>query len=191
MHRTSGWVVETLSGTGGQVDEARELSRRLDVVRLGGAVRTDRIDADAAERAGLARRLAVEAILSLHAETRTARLPGGGAITVEGRLTAEVVQRCVVTLEPFPNKVRAEFRRIFTTAAAGPQREIVIDAERDEPEPLEGNVLDLGEIVAEELALALDPYPRSPQADAAMRALDFGDESPAATEPVAATRRPH
>lgn len=173
------------------MDEARELSRRLDVGRLGGVVRTDRIDADAAERAGLARRLAVDAILSLHAETRTARLPGGGAIAVEGRLTAEIVQRCVVTLEPFSSKVTAEFRRTFTTAASPVDREIVIDAERDEPEPLEGDVIDLGEIVAEELALAIDPYPRSPEADAVMRAFEREGGGSATTEPAAATRRPH
>ncbi|MCS6778666.1 MAG: DUF177 domain-containing protein [Geminicoccaceae bacterium] len=173
------------------MDEARELSRRLDVGRLGGAVRTDRIDADVAERAGLARRLALDAILSLHAETRTARLPGDGAIAVEGRLTADVVQRCVVTLEPFSSRVTAEFRRVFTTAASPVDREIVIDAERDEPEPLDGDVVDLGEIVAEELALALDPYPRSPEADAAMRAFESEAEASARTEPSAATRRPH
>lgn len=46
----------------------------------------------------------------------------------------------------------------------------MVDVERDEPEPLEGTILDLGEIVAEELALSLDPYPRGPLADEIMRA---------------------
>jgi hypothetical protein len=36
--------------------------------------------------------------------------------------------------------------------------------------PIEGGSIDLGEAVAETMALALDPYPRAPGAEAALRA---------------------
>jgi hypothetical protein len=54
----------------------------------------------------------------------------------------------------------------------------VIDPLADEPEPLEGDRIDLGEIVAEELALAIDPYPRAPGAELAAAAPAAGDTEP-------------
>ena len=42
--------------------------------------------------------------------------------------------------------------------------EAVLSAQADAPEPLSGNLLDVGEIVAEQLSLAADPYPRRPGA---------------------------
>ena len=71
-----------------------------------------------------------------------------------------------MTLEPVPAQVEAEFDRLFSRdlpeEASG---EVEIDPEAESPEPLVGHVLDLGEVLAEELSLALDPYPRSPDAD--------------------------
>ena len=62
--------------------------------------------------------------------------------------------------------VDAEFDRLFSRdAAAATEGEVEIDPEAEVPEPLVGGRLDLGEILAEELSLALDPYPRSPEAD--------------------------
>jgi hypothetical protein len=40
--------------------------------------------------------------------------------------------------------------------------EALISAQPDAPEPLAGPILDVGEIVAEQLSLAADPYPRRP-----------------------------
>jgi hypothetical protein len=46
--------------------------------------------------------------------------------------------------------------------------EIEIDPDVDVPEPLGEDGLDLGEVAAEEMAVALDPYPRAPDADAVL-----------------------
>ena len=63
-------------------------------------------------------------------------------------------------------KVEAEFDRLFSRdLPAEAEGEVEIDAEAETPEPLVGGRLDLGEILAEELSLALDPYPRAPEAD--------------------------
>ncbi len=40
--------------------------------------------------------------------------------------------------------------------------EALLNAQGDAPEPLTGNMLDVGEIVAEQLSLTADPYPRRP-----------------------------
>ena len=70
----------------------------------------------------------------------------------------------VVTLfESNAATVTGEFRRRYLVGRAARDKEVEIDPEsEDPPEPLEGGALDLGELVSEELALALDPYPRKP-----------------------------
>ena len=61
----------------------------------------------------------------------------------------------------------------------------------DEVEPLEGDVLDLGEVASEELFLALDPYPRLP--DAALTDFvpeaEVGEESKHPFAALAALKR--
>ncbi len=147
-----------------------ELSRTIEVTRVPPGGRAFEIVATAAERKALAARLRLEAIGKLEARGRIAWMPGEEILEVEGHIEAEVTQCCVVSLEPFEHSLSFSFTRRFTLEGQPNTGEVVVDVERDEPEPLEGTILDLGEIVAEELALSLDPYPRGPLADEIMRA---------------------
>jgi uncharacterized metal-binding protein YceD (DUF177 family) len=82
---------------------------------------------------------------------------------VTGSFEAEVVQSCVVTLDPVPARLVESFSALF--GEGGPGMAALVDAEEeDEPEPIEGGAIDLGETVAQHLSLALDPYPRKPGA---------------------------
>lgn len=149
-----------------------ELSRPCAVDRLPAGGLDFAVEATAPEREALARRFDLAGLDRLEAEGRVG-VVDGGLVEVAGRLRAAVSQHCVVTFEPVPAQVDAEFRRLFARGddggAAGP-REVEIDPEAEEPEPLAGDVLDLGELVAEELAVSLDPYPRSPAAAAVLAA---------------------
>jgi len=88
-------------------------------------------------------------------------------VKVTGHFSADVTQSCVVTLEPVQAHIEGDFERRFLPGAEvnpneGKIPEINLDAEsEDPPEPL-GREIDLGEILVEELSLALDPYPRKP-----------------------------
>ena len=90
-------------------------------------------------------------------------------ICVKVTFTADVLQSCVVTLEPVSARLNEEFEVVFApeTGDAGLDRdEIVIDVtETDPPEPLIGDSVDIGEMVAQHLALAIDPYPRKAGVD--------------------------
>ncbi len=46
--------------------------------------------------------------------------------------------------------------------AAEPDKTVMVDLESDAAEPFDGDAIDIGEAVAQQLALALDPYPRAP-----------------------------
>lgn len=147
--------------------EVAEFSRPFPVDQVGSRETVRDIEATAAERAALAERLDLVALDSLTATLRLRRLPDG-LIRVSGRFAADVVQSCVVTLEPVPARCSEEFTLLFgeQVVREGSAREIEFDAiGEDEPEPIEGGAIDLGEAVVQHLAVALDPYPRAPGAE--------------------------
>ncbi|MEX0760392.1 MAG: DUF177 domain-containing protein, partial [Tistlia sp.] len=85
---------------------------------------------------------------------------------------AAATQRCIVTLGPVPATLDEAFELDFQPAVEEEATEVVLDAEVEEPEPLTGDRLDLGELVAQQAALALDPYPRA--AGARLAQSDWG-----------------
>ena len=150
---------------------AAEFSRPFDTGEMTGFSEARRLDANFEERGALAERFGLLSLDRLVAELEVRRM-GPGLFRVAGRFQADVVQECVVTLDPVPARVDGEVGATFAREA----RETDTD---DAPEPMEGNIIDLGEVVAQELALTLDPYPRRPGAqieDILPRAA--GDEAP-------------
>ena len=119
------------------------------------------------ERAALAKRFGFLGLPAFSARASVDRRVGG-QIVVEGRLRARIVQACVLTLDPVAQDLDEAFRIVFRMDMADDRDpesgEAVLASQADAPEPLTGNVLDVGEIVAEQLSLAADPYPRRPGA---------------------------
>jgi hypothetical protein len=147
---------------------APELTRPIAIDRIGTGWRTQVIETSADERAALAARFELLELPRLSAEVRLRRARAGRYVEIDGTLRAAVVQTCVVTLEPVAASVEERFALLLgpiggaNEAAAG--TEAIVDL--DEPEPLEGDAIDVGELVAQQLSLALDPYPRAPDAPA-------------------------
>jgi uncharacterized metal-binding protein YceD (DUF177 family) len=143
-----------------------EFSRPLRVDRIPAAGCEEEIVAEQPERDALARRFEVPSIPMLRA--RFSALPGRrGGVELKGVVEAEVERTCIVSLEPFIEIVAEEVKRYFLAATRpGPHAAVLaIDPlDDDSPDPVEGGAIDLGEIAAETLGLALDPYPRKPGA---------------------------
>jgi uncharacterized metal-binding protein YceD (DUF177 family) len=143
-----------------------EFSRSILAERIGREEVERRIEADAAERRALARRLGLESLEGLKAELRLKRL-SGGRIRVDGRFEAALTQLCVISLEPVESRIEAEFSVEYTERAAPEGPEAIVSIESAEPpEPIEGGVIDLGEAVVQQLAERIDPYPRAAGAEA-------------------------
>jgi uncharacterized metal-binding protein YceD (DUF177 family) len=140
-------------------DGALEFSRPFPWGTIGKQERREEVQATPQECTALAGRFGILAIEAVSASLRL-RQESGGAVRVRGRLTATVVQPCVVTLEPVHQKVDEAVDLRFLPPGAE------LDDDPDGPDeiPTENDILELGEALAEQLSLALDPYPRSPGA---------------------------
>jgi hypothetical protein len=144
-----------------------EFSRVVDapaIVLAGGG--REHFTASDSERAALAARLGVVALLSLEAALDL-RVWRGCGLEVEGVLRARVVQTCVVSLEPLESVIEALILAQYLPAAMVPDdspeaAEAVFDPSAADPPELipEGGRLDFGELVTQHLAIAIDPYPR-------------------------------
>jgi uncharacterized metal-binding protein YceD (DUF177 family) len=121
------------------------------------------IAAEAGERDALARRFGLLSLDKLTAVLDLQR-QAGDVIHVSGHLSAEAVQRCVVSLVPVPAQIEADFEVSYGGAAAQGDEGEFDPVGIDGPEPLVEGRIDLGEAVAQQFAIALDPYPRAPGA---------------------------
>jgi uncharacterized metal-binding protein YceD (DUF177 family) len=151
-----------------------EFSRSVAIEPLpDGGIAVD-VTADAAERRALARRFDLLEVRSLRGHGRLERDDDPAEVVLRGWLEAEVVQECVVSLEPVPARLCQTVERRYRRSGAPPSEPerfqpagvIDLDDGEDEVDPLSGPEIDLGESFAEELGLALDPYPRAPGAAA-------------------------
>jgi uncharacterized metal-binding protein YceD (DUF177 family) len=140
-----------------------EIERMVDLDRMGSGSAALDITASEGERAALAKRFGFISLPAFSARVTVDRRLGGQVI-VEGRLRGTIVQACILTLDPVTQQLDDTFRIVFRqdlTEERDPESgEALLSAQADAPEPLSGNMLDVGEIVAEQLSLAADPYPR-------------------------------
>jgi len=148
-----------------KVEQKSEIERIVDLDRTGPAGTALEIAASDSERAALARRFGFLGLPTFSARVTIDRRPGG-QVVVEGRLRGKIVQACILTLDPVTQELDETFRIVFKQGLAeehDPESgEALVSAQADAPEPLTGNLLDVGEIVAEQLSLAAEPYPRKP-----------------------------
>ena len=152
-----------------------EFSRRMDIRGLPGGVVT--LAADAAELAALARRIGVQSIERFEAQVTLVR--GGSVIDVTGRIVADVTQMCAISNEPFAVTVDEPLALRFVpeTAPSAAEIELEIDSEASDEIPYAGTQFDLGEELAQSLALAIDPYATGPNADGVREETGLSDRA--------------
>lgn len=145
------------------------------VVKLSemGNRRDFRLAANEVERAGLAARFSLASLEKFEAEIAlTAETLG---VSATGRLTATLAQYCVATNEPvaavIDEPIAIRFIPEPTTDA-----EIELNTEDCDSMFYDRQTIDIGEAVAQSLGLALDPYPRSPNARSALKAAGVKTE---------------
>ena len=159
---------------------APEFSRPIDERQI--TPRPITMEASAEERAALARRFGIVAIRQLQATVALER--AGEAIMARGKLSAAIVQSCAVSGEDLPVRIDEPLALRFVPAVQVEGEEIELEADELDEIAFEGHEFDLGEAVAQSLALAIDPYATGPEAERVRKEAGLGDE--AASGPFAA-----
>lgn len=155
----------------GRENTGPEFSAPVDIRALHDAPK--QLAASADECAALAARFGLEAIHSLtatisyHAE--------GETIIAKGALSADIIQQCVISLEPFASTIAQDFaigfcpaqamQAILAEGEAAEEDSFEIEADDCDIMPYKDGRFDIGEAVAQTFALALDPFPRGPDAE--------------------------
>lgn len=144
-----------------------EFPRRFDVRQIEG--KAVRLVASEEERKALARRFELVSISRLEADLVLAR--DGSAVDANGALSADIVQSCAVSGDDLPVSINEELSLRFVPEASGhqPDDEIELDASDCDEIEYSGTFFDLGEAVAQSLALAIDPFAVGPGAEGARK----------------------
>ena len=141
-----------------------EFSKILLAEALGEAAKFVRLEANAVECAALAVRFELVSVESLVGDLIIERIKGSEIIRVRGRMSAEIQQFCVISGETVRgNLVESVDERFSSSDETGIEIEIAFE-EENPPEPIMEGKIDLAEIIAQYLAVAIDPYPRAPGA---------------------------
>lgn len=156
-----------------------EFSRTLRADTIGAEPKKLHVEADEGERGALARRFGLVALDRLEADVEVSE--GNGDIVARGRIRAAVEQSCVVTREPVSSEIDESFTVRFRPPPTddGDEEEIELGEEEMDVIFSDAGLVDVGEAVAQTLALQLDPYPRAPAAEAALRQAGVKDEAEA------------
>jgi len=131
---------------------------------------------DEAERRRLAGRFAITAIDAMRAELRLT--VDGQTVEAKGKLTASIVQMCATSGEDFPVKISepVALRFVPRSPVSAPNGEIEISSDDCDEIEYDGTAFDLGEAVAQSLALAIDPFAEGPNADKARAEHKLGGD---------------
>jgi uncharacterized metal-binding protein YceD (DUF177 family) len=127
-------------------------------------------EANEAARAAMAEMAGLRDVTSASASFDLKR-QSGGRVHVTGQVRARVGQTCVVTLDPIENEIDELIDLTFAPAEQIPSLSALVEEAAaseeetpDPPEPIVNGVIDLGRLATDALFLAVDPYPRRPDA---------------------------
>jgi uncharacterized metal-binding protein YceD (DUF177 family) len=162
-----------------------EFSRRISVDVIGVGGHKVGINADATECAALAKRFGWTMIENLSANVQL--LARAGGVDALGTFEALVERPCVASGEPVSERVEEAFAIHFVRR--GDDLPVLDEVELAEDDldtvEFDGAAVDIGEAVAQSLALAVNPFPRSMAAEAKLKAAGVLSEADAVTGPFA------
>ncbi len=136
-----------------------EFSFEIDLDGLGSQEKHYRLQANEDERRKIAARLQTPSVEKLEGDLQVTATKAG--IRVTGSMSASLTRECVASLEHLGEVVEEKFDIDFTRTPPQSEAELV---DLEAPEYIGGDTLDLGELLVQQLSLAMDPFPRKPDA---------------------------
>jgi hypothetical protein len=145
------------------MSDTPEFSRILDIRHLDPKPLV--LTATPEECKALAKRFHLVSITNLTATLTLSR--DGTKIRAQGPLVSDLVQSCAISAEDLPAKIREKLDLRFVPEQgedAKPDEEMELSEEDCDDIPYQGERFDLGEAVAQSLALSIDLFAEGPEA---------------------------
>jgi len=139
------------------------LSLKIKVSDLDRETGPYKLDASVDDMALLVERFGLVALTSLTATVSLNNKGPENGVLVDGQMKAEFVQRCISTLQDVPESLDLPFKLLLVDPAMAERMdadESYLDPNALEYDALEGDSIDIGDIVAQTLAISMNPYPR-------------------------------
>ena len=166
-----------------------ELSRPCNLETVGRNQNIE-IKASDAECAELAKRFSIPEISALEASCTVQKMKSSeiGDYRLAVTMSAEISQRCVVTLDDIKETVREKFSVIFkevedVNELVQSDTDVEFEMDEDDIEPISSPEVDLGKYVAEYLSLSINPYPRRSEYEKDVLGYEILDEDQVSAEP--------
>jgi hypothetical protein len=164
------------------------VSFHASVVRLPKKGMPVTIDASPEQRAALAREHGLLDVKKVHADLVVSPWKRDG-VSVSGHVEGDIVQECVVTLDPVDAHIEEAVSAVFIPEGSNLSRydqfsagEMILDPEGpDAPESFSGTQIDVGALAEQFFALGIDPYPRKEGIEPFARADVEEDSQPLGT----------
>lgn len=182
---------------------APEWSHFVEADKIGTAPVKLKLSPNAEERKRLAKRMALTDLKNLESDLVISRDAGSNVIFISGQIHAEVVQPCVITAKPVKSEVQDSFeawyadpKEAVSFAKAKKEKqeregeggEMPFLDESEDPEPVIEGKIDVGELVAQYLSLAINPYPTAEGVELPEEPIKAAAESPIYENPFAALK---
>lgn len=117
--------------------------------------------AEEPERDAIAQLAELEAVDRFEYQAKIIPL-GDGSFELTGNVVAEIIQNCVVSLEPIKVDLQQSINLLLVPAdSQSLSRDADDDPEARDVEIIEGDGIDLGQLAYEHLVIGIDPYPRA------------------------------
>ena len=154
-----------------------EFTRMIDLRQL--VLEPLHFEATEAECAALAQRFDLVAVKRLVADVALEQ--DRNKVLAKGRLDADVVQSCAISGEDLPVRIAEPLNLRFVPAGTAHRPDEEVELALDDLDEIEfsGTAIDLGEALAQSMALAIDPFAEGPDADRVRRELGLLDEGSA------------
>jgi uncharacterized metal-binding protein YceD (DUF177 family) len=135
--------------------------------------RTFETEASAQECTALAKRFGLLSLDNLKLKAFVSR-QSTDVVLLQCYFSADYVEQCIVSLSPMKNNINSTFERTYSSSAEqslGQESQQEKEGNHnledapDLPDPMIDGCFNLGESVAEQLSLEIDPFPRSADAN--------------------------
>ncbi|WP_411818679.1 YceD family protein [Hyphococcus sp. DH-69] len=139
-------------------DAQPEFSKVIELGESGKPARTFKLSTNDEERKKVAARVGALSISTLEGEISISTTKT--EIFVKGVVDAQLVRECVSSLEPLDETVHDEFEVEFTRIPEEASDDPEVEEDWRLPEVHLDPDMDIGELLVQQLSLAMDPFPR-------------------------------